>query len=465
MLSMAATIAAGVPQALAQGTGLRQRTNGLFGGGSSDASRRQRLDLTLFSSEAYDRDMVLGASTAIGPSAPEATGYSTTLVGAADYAWQGRRVQVRGTGSSALRSYRPLDNIGYSSFRSVSHTAGIGVSARLSKQATVLVNQTATYSPSYLYNLFPQVPSTTPGDAPPAALDYAMSGSESFFQGTTMTLTHDFTSRSSVSAIADYEKSDTFGGIAGRSALDSYGIRAHFSRRLTPNNTAAIAEYLYRSSEVGRNGGATTGETLAEHGVNIGVDYNRRLSARRRMTFGALIGATATTTKVPELAAPESALAEPAVSGTVERLTAGDQYYLRMSGQVMTGYEFGRMWRARAVYRRGVDYVAGLTQPVFADSLTASVDGLLTRRVDVLVSAAYSNGESALNRQSSTFDTYTGDVRLRYALTRTLAAYGEYLYYFWDSRGSLPLAPGIPAGVERNGARVGLMLSVLALRR
>ena len=63
------------------------------------------------------------------------------------------------------------------------------------------------------------------------------------------------------------------------------------------------------------------------------------------------------------------------------------------------------------------------------------------------------------------FDTYTGDVRLRYALTRTFAAYVEYLYYFYDSRGSVPIAPGIPAGLERNGVRAGLTLRVPALRR
>ena len=70
-----------------------------------------------------------------------------------------------------------------------------------------------------------------------------------------------------------------------------------------------------------------------------------------------------------------------------------------------------------------------------------------------------------LNRNNASFDTYTGNVRLRYAVTRTFATYIEYLYFFYDSLGSTPLAPQIPPGLEPKGVRVGLMLRVPVLRR
>jgi hypothetical protein len=143
----------------------------------------------------------------------------------------------------------------------------------------------------------------------------------------------------------------------------------------------------------------------------------------------------------------------------------GRRFYHRLSGQVTVGYEFARTWKAAAIYRRGIDYVAGLSEPISADRGTVSIEGLLGRRVDVFASAGYSNGQSALSFEGSTFDTYTGEVRLRYALTRTFAAYVEYLYYFYDSRGSTPIAPGISSGLERKGVRTGLMLRVPALRR
>jgi hypothetical protein len=98
-----------------------------------------------------------------------------------------------------------------------------------------------------------------------------------------------------------------------------------------------------------------------------------------------------------------------------------------------------------------------------ADSITARLDGLLARRVDVRLSAAYSAGESALGGIASLFNTYTANVRLRYGLTRTLAASVEYLYFFYDSRGTQALVPGLPPRFERNGVRAGLTLRVPAV--
>ena len=122
-------------------------------------------------------------------------------------------------------------------------------------------------------------------------------------------------------------------------------------------------------------------------------------------------------------------------------------------------------WRRSCRGRGTSRYLADLPVPVFADGVGAAVDGLISRRVDVSASAGYSNGESALSRDSLRFDTYTGNLRVRYALSRTFAMYGEYLYYYYDFRGSAQLLAGIPPGLERNGVRAGLTLWVPALRR
>jgi len=72
-------------------------------------------------------------------------------------------------------------------------------------------------------------------------------------------------------------------------------------------------------------------------------------------------------------------------------------------------------------------------------------------------SAGYSTGVSAFNLNSSTaFTTYTGVVRVSRAATRTLSAYAEYLFYYYDFRGSLQLQPGLPPQLQRNVARIGL---------
>jgi hypothetical protein len=50
-------------------------------------------------------------------------------------------------------------------------------------------------------------------------------------------------------------------------------------------------------------------------------------------------------------------------------------------------------------------------------------------------------------------------------LTRTLSAFGEYLYYFYDYGGSRLNAPNLIPGVERNGVRAGLTVWFSARRR
>jgi hypothetical protein len=83
----------------------------------------------------------------------------------------------------------------------------------------------------------------------------------------------------------------------------------------------------------------------------------------------------------------------------------------------------------------------------------------------VRASARYSSGESALRQDGFWFDTYTGDLRVRYALTRKLAAFADYFYYYYDFKGDPRLLVGIPPTLERSGIRAGLMLWVPVLPR
>ncbi len=72
------------------------------------------------------------------------------LTGSAEYARTRRRTQLAGTAQTAFRYYQGLNEI-----ESVSHTAGLGANFRLPRTASFRVNQSAAYSPSYLYQLFP----------------------------------------------------------------------------------------------------------------------------------------------------------------------------------------------------------------------------------------------------------------------------------------------------------------------
>jgi len=136
-----------------------------------------------------------------------------------------------------------------------------------------------------------------------------------------------------------------------------------------------------------------------------------------------------------------------------------------VTGESEVQYPLGRTWQVRGNFRRGVEYVVDIPEPVFSSSLGLSVGGLLTRRLDLTGFAGYSSGASLVNPDVLVYDTYTGDVRVRYGITRQLGAFIEYLYYFYDFRAGRKVPLGVPPGLERNGVRVGMSLWIPTLRR
>jgi hypothetical protein len=441
VLLVVAAMVCGATPAVSQTTDLPPVRGGLFGGDDVARRARHKLDFSLSLVEANDSDTpaevrgIAPVDTLIG-------GYSTMLMGTTDYHWEGSRVQVGATSSSVLRRYSELQDL-----RTVSYSGGVGLSARLGARTTLLANQTVAYSPSYLYGLFPGYGVRKPGDAVPTAADYAVDDSESFAYGTTVGLTHGLTRRSRVSATGDFQYTDYVHKTGNLQDLNSKGIRGDLSHNLSRNASLRVG-YRYRTGAFGYGfGGIGSGLQTTEHGVEAGVDYSRPISATRRMIFGFSVGSSTADTPV-------------ATAGEVS-----EGRLIRLSGAGSIGWQFARGWQTRASFRRGVEYIAQLSQPVYADGFSTDIEGFLTSRLDITASARYSTGASALYRSALTFDTYGADVRVRYALTRSLAVYGQYLYYFYDFQQATTLPTGIPPGLERNGVRAGLTVWVPALRR
>jgi hypothetical protein len=284
---------------------------------------------------------------------------------------------------------------------------------------------------------------TNPGDSIIAAPDYAASEDESYAYGSTLGLTYGFNNRTSASVTGDFQYTDFLKESASRQDVRSINLTTNVSRNLT-RNTALVSSYRYHTGDFGYTGGGTS----IEQGVDFGMSYSKPLSATRRALVAFRIGAAAVT-------------APPLYTNT----TVDDERYRLLSTEGSLAYEFKRTWQARAAWRRGFDYVMELTEPVSTEGVSAGIEGLFSNRIDFSASAGYSKGQSALSRGSPSFDTYAANVRLRRRLTGNIAAYAEYLYYFYDFRGNTQLAPGLPPQLERHGARVGLTLWVPALRR
>ncbi|MCA1652537.1 MAG: hypothetical protein LC753_20480 [Acidobacteria bacterium] len=325
----------------------------------------------------------------------------------------------------------------------------MGLSARLGERTTLLANQTAAYSPSYLYGLFPSDAVSTPGYAVPAAPDYAIGDSESYSYGTTLTLTHGLSLRSRLSATGEFQYTDYLNNMGTRRDLNSQGIRGEFSRNLT-QNTAVRAGYRYRTGKFGHVADAVAtepGASATEHGGELSAQYSRPLSPVQQLAVECSFGWSRVNTPVSSAAGP------------------GTGRFYRLSSDVAVAWQFTTSWQTRATFSRGLEYIAQLGEPVVIDGFSAELGGFITPRIDVLASARYSSGASALNRDTLVFDTYGADLRVRYALTRSLAVYGQYLYYYYEFQRNTRLPTGIPSGLERNGLRAGLTLWVPALRR
>ena len=430
---------------------------GLFGSNGAEGDGRNKLNVILGLSERFDTE-VPPELRSQGQEDLLAGGASTILSASADYAYNRYRAQLVGNVSTAFRYYERLDRT-----IALSHNVGLGATVRLPKQASLQINQTATYSPSYLYQLFPVGDLAAPAETPLAAVDYRIYDVGSYSYDTTMALTLLPQRRTRLTASADYRRTDFPHETAFRSDLTTYGARGNVSRSLS-RTVGLVVEYEYRTGQFWFD------ELTQEHRVSFGMIYSRALSQTRRATFrfnlapstinapasavNSLVTRFATRTDDP----PSTGVEEPAP-------IVGAQRLYRLQGGASAEYPFRLNWGVRGNYRRGFDYVAVLNAPILSQGARIDLAGLITRRVDVSAAAGYATGTSVFFPTARNLETYTGEATIRYALNRSLALYSKYLYYYYDLRGQGPLAPDMPRVVHQHGVRVGLVFFVQTLGR
>jgi len=431
----------GAAPAFAQTTSLPHGS--LFSHDSTPA--RQKLDLSFTLGEAYDSDTP-EALRGIGTTETLFNGYSTIFAGGGEYRLDKPRVQLAARAASEFRYVNELDEL-----RAVSTSGAIGVDGRLGPRTSLLLNQSVAYSPSYFYGLFPSDPAHYPGEPIPPAPNYAVSSSASYSYATSVALTHSLSRRNQVSAAGDLQYTDFVKETNAQPDVATRSVSGDFSRNLT-RNAALRMGYRYRQGTFSAFpvGDVSVLEDVvySEHMVDGGVGYSRPLSATRRFEFTARLGASA-------IRVPPFLVLAPSDSDRLYRATSDMSLKYQFKTVVVGGY-----------YRRGLDYVPQLRRPVFTDGVSANLTALLTDRLDLSANAAYTSGSSTVFlADTSNLETYTADVRFRYALTRGVAAYAEYLYYFYDLGSFVQLGAGVPHRLERNGVRAGLMLWLPVFRR
>lgn len=436
VIIVASVVVVGVCPAYSQRTAPRRPSGGLFGATRSDVAAADRLNFTFILAEGLESAVPPDLASRVSREL-QTGGYSTQLAAASEYAHTGKRLRLASTATTAFKYYQSLDR-----FDALGHTVGVGANIRL-PNSSVQLNQSAAYSPSYLYQLFPTDSSSILGESIPINPEYQIIDTESFSYATTARLAFGSARGTLFSGFGAFKRTDFEQQSFQSSDLEYYEGGVDVSRRMT-SSARFIAGYDYRAGQFGLGG------RTIEHGVTIGAEWSLALSRTRRATFRLDVTPS-------RLELPASALSG---SSAVE----GDAQINRLSSEASISYPFRPNWQTAARYRRGVEYLSVLGQPVLSDGGRLELTGLLTRRIDLTASAGYVAAASALN-STQALVTYTGQMAIRYALKRSLALSAEYLYYYYDLSEQAGRPPHLPATYEQHGVRVGVVLFVETLGR
>jgi hypothetical protein len=336
-------------------------------------------------------------------------------------------VQFAVTAASNVRHYNQLQETIVNN-----HALGAGLTATFSPKTTLSFNQGVTYAPALLYGLFA---SSAPviGEAVPPGSNYALDNERSYASATSAKLTRQLPRRATLYLESNLKYTNFIGSNPRYQDVRTKDVGGQIAYSLN-RDTALRLGYTYRQAEYVGSPQST------EQNFVIGVDYNRLLSRTRKTIFSFNIGSTL-------------------ANAPLATASAELRHSHRLIGDASLTHQMGRTWSLQGNYHRGLGYIQGFQTPVFTGAYSAAANGFLNRRTDLLFSAAYSTGEAALTGIASQFTTYTGDARLRYAVTRMWAVYAEYLFYYYDFNKGLFLLPAsLPPGLTRNGLRTGVML-------
>jgi predicted porin len=408
----------------------------LFGATRADVGARDRLTFTFAAAEGFDSEVPLALRSQV-PQELQAVGWSTLFAASTGYARRGRTYEIGGTASSAIRYYHQIDRLD-----TLSHAAGLGFAIKLPKQGNFRIGSSAAYSPSYLYQLFPVGTPPSLGESIPTNPDYRIAENRSYMYRTSAALSFGSRLGTMVTTSGEYNRTEFERQAATGLDLEFYDTGATVAHALGRSGGFS-AGYHYRAGEFGF-GGFTT-----EHRVTFGGEYSTALSRTRRATFRLNLA--------PARIDLPAAVPSPITGGEPS------SHLYRLNGDASISYPFRLNWLVAATYSREVEYLAVFREPVFSDGARVELTGLISRRIDLSALAGYATGASARLNGGKNLETYTGEVKLRYALKRSFALYTTYLYYHYDLRGQASLAPGLPSVFGQHGARVGFMLFLDAL--
>jgi hypothetical protein len=299
--------------------------------------------------------------------------------------------------------------------------ASYGASARYFpafEQPSVIVQPGYAWTPAQNPFEEPEVPG-----APD--LDFVVSHQTYLRHMTTGSLRygHGFTRRLSFSS--SYSVRRSYFEVSGDRIRHSAGagLRYAISRGI-----GASVGYSYRIAQYGG------GRSFDDHVIDAGIDFSRALSFSNRTTLSFHTGSGITTHE-------------------------GDRARVGFSGGASLNHEIGRTWGAAITYGRGWRYADIFEAPVFSDSVSIGIGGLISRRLQFAAGAAATSGGVGFTERNGLI-RMSGSAALTMGLTQFVGLSLAYVYYRHDFEADVVLAPGVLRTSERHGVRAAV--SVMA---
>lgn len=433
-----ASAAAQAPAGPPQPPGRTRPFRGLFGGAPQDPSRAQTLTVALNGYGGYD-DNVIADQSGVGNDPRNQVG--SGLVGGGGtitYTKAARRVSFATHAMFDTRYYPKHDALSASAYG-----AGAGLTYQLSRRTRVSLNQNVAYQPSYQFgNLFPSLAGEPVlGEGVPSNLDLTVSRRASWITNSAASLERELGRMTSVTLTYGYSQQrftenplDAEGNPLTAGDLTSQQAGFRFRRRLTRYMSLRLGyEYIHGVYPF------PVDTTVENHNIDVGVDYARTLSFSRRTQFSFSSG-----------------------SSIVQTSQLGRTF--RVTGNAYLSHEFTRNWQGQLAYLRDVGFFGNFGTPIFSDSASFRLRGVVGDRMQVTLTTGYLSGQLGLMDGASTFHTFTGTASMIYALTQLLGFDVSYSYFDYNFAENAALPPGVRPRFDRNSVRAGFTLWLPLIR-
>jgi hypothetical protein len=231
--------------------------------------------------------------------------------------------------------------------------------------------------------------------------------------------------RMSVQAGYDYHVRPEVQGEADRYARQTF--RGRVTRELG-KGLGAHAGYIYSHALYDDEGD----DDFGHHTIDVGLDFSRAfsLSLSRRTTLSFS-------------------------TGTSIYQTAEPTFHFRLIGAARLSHEMGRTWNATVSYDRGFGLTDTWSEPVFSDSATAGVGGLIAPRTELRFSgrALFGGGVSG---SYGDIQTMNGSGELSFALSRHVNTALTYVYYRQQLADDVALVEGFPPDYDGQSIRLSV---------